>query len=133
MSQEKAEKLKPKERWALISITDPGGDRSFRYKWKSMLELEFLDIEAGKDSFGKRHAKSVLNFLEDLPKDTNYLAVHCMHGQSRSAAVAKFSCDYFGLGTFPEDYDDYNDTVYETLTKYWMSKEQQDKKSIKKK
>jgi predicted protein tyrosine phosphatase len=48
--------------------------------------------------FNKEHAKKIISFLDKInEEDDGDLIIHCDLGISRSAAVAMFSLEYFGL------------------------------------
>jgi predicted protein tyrosine phosphatase len=135
-----AELFQPQDDFC-ISILSPGRRVDLK-KWRKsrVLSLRFDDIEGliingdGKDEnlaksisielpenaklFNIKMAKKVVNFVEDIAKSRreHNLIIHCEAGRSRSAAIAKYTCEKYGF-PFPEDYDYHNLLVYDTLIK----------------
>ncbi len=105
--------------WAVISITQPGETVALKEGWHSVLRLHFHDIDVPEEPyvlFNDQHANEIINFLEDVAEtgEIEGALVHCQAGISRSAAVAKWIAERYGLG-FPEKCMLYNKHVYRTL------------------
>jgi hypothetical protein len=119
MSQRDAESLAPAPNMALISICDPGVKRNF-IGWTHILTLDFNDaytlIPDRPDIilFVPEMAKKIIKFCDALPKQVEWIMVHCQQGISRSSAVAKYLCEKYGE-PFPKDYQYMNMLVYDTL------------------
>jgi hypothetical protein len=119
MSQRDAESLKPEPNMALISICDPGVKRNF-IGWEHTITLDFNDaytvISDRSDIvlFTPELAKKIIEFCDALPKQVEWIMVHCHQGISRSSAVAKYLCEKYSE-PFPKDYQYMNMLVYDTL------------------
>lgn len=95
-----AERIDPRDTWAIISISDPGGGADLKSGWKWRLNLNFDDIQKaypGYVTFSYEQAEEVVNFLAKIAASTEVgtLFVHCEAGISRSAAVALFAQENF--------------------------------------
>ncbi len=158
ISQLQAECVIPRDDMALISITEPPSGNNFmmmpefKHKWKHFVRVEFHDIDVDKkrdrvlDSaeideytlFNIHHACKIIEFVQNIKDDIVSLVVHCHAGISRSAAVALFFSEIYGLNIAPGDSDLYNRTVYRVLsntydqTYRWLGTAQEDKKGYKK-
>jgi len=109
--------------WAVISISglDPA---RLKDGWGAVLRLEFDDIDPDPKAmfaedpyilFSIDHAYQIIEFAHRCNDESvDGIVVHCHAGVSRSAAVAKWISERFGL-YFPEGYALYNKHVYETL------------------
>jgi predicted protein tyrosine phosphatase len=110
----------PKDQWALISIYDKEDGPLINkhaetilssLNCKAYLSIKFFDVAPSEfnifakqikgislqdDFFNKKHAKTILLFLNTL-KEQDTLIVHCAAGISRSGAVGLFSNRYFNL------------------------------------
>jgi predicted protein tyrosine phosphatase len=116
VSRREAESRVGSAEWAIISISDP-----FHYPamlkggWHSVLRLEFSDIlQESKMSvlFSEIDAQSIRKFVKHA--DENGCAgilVHCKAGVSRSASIAKWVAEKFGLSV-DSSFDGYNRHVY---------------------
>lgn len=84
----------PETPWALISICEKGDFPGVQENdsMQGRLNLQFHDADVPKDGevlFDEAMAKKVLDFYaEQEALDTSVIYVHCLMGQSRSAAVA---------------------------------------------
>ena len=131
MSRREAEHIspKPEEKAAIISINETGDELAvLKEGWVDKLYLVFDDIDkdlsevidtrTGKPFnltfFNSDHAKQITSFVNDIAEDINILVVHCHAGVSRSAAVAKFIAEKYGL-KFEHSYSLYNKHVYRVL------------------
>lgn len=97
--------------------------------WSRVLKLEFHDCDAdGRGLDGRIHhvpleqrvffnesfAVQILRFLREHETEHEHVYVHCEGGISRSAGVAKFIAQIYGL-PFPGSYPLYNRHVFSTL------------------
>ena len=122
-----AEEIVPNDSMCLISIGNNEPNNISYEEWKHSIRLRFDDITRVEEStdkiFTTIHAKMIIDFVSNLPKDIKYVYVHCWAGVSRSAAVAKFLMNAFFVECrdeeFEKDYLWYNELVYETLMKVW--------------
>ncbi len=108
-SQAQAESMRPPQRAALISITDPGGAQAqLRPGWERVLRCAFNDLDPlrfpdrqDEDDAGlamnRQQVLGVARFVLQAASSCRRLVVHCRYGVSRSAAVAKAVAEHFGL------------------------------------
>jgi len=102
--------------WWLVSITEGTGTVIFPMEFmaamgcKAVLPLAFDDIDPkrGKGNmtdiyriFNEHHADRIISFF-DWIHQSHRVIVHCAAGISRSAAVATFAHEYFGVEQSPE-------------------------------
>jgi len=104
--------------WAVISISGLN-PAVLKDGWHSVLRLEFDDIDTPEEPyifFSDSHANQIIDFVEEVQRghEVEGILIHCQAGISRSAAVAKWIAEKYGLG-FPEKYMLYNKHVYRTL------------------
>ena len=84
----------PQAKWALISISEKEDHPEIQLNESHVdrLNLVFHDADVQKEGetlFNSTHAEVILDFVEDMQsKDVDVMYVHCLMGQSRSAAVA---------------------------------------------
>ena len=119
MGLKEAEKIKPDNTLALISISNEMSIKNLSPDWDNILELEFDDVDQDVftyTTFNSQMAKQVITFIQTLPETVECVVVHCWAGVSRSAAIAKFLALYYD-SYFPKDYGLYNKLVYSTLLK----------------
>ncbi|HZV99473.1 MAG TPA: hypothetical protein VFF74_10835 [Methylophilaceae bacterium] len=122
-----AESAMPISSWAVISITEPGcpdGQARLQPGWHSVLRLEFHDLDANSPEWdiaagqfvfmNEQHAHEVIEFVDRVAGEVDTILVHCRAGISRSAAVAKFVANRFGL-EFDHGYPLFNKHVFQTL------------------
>jgi predicted protein tyrosine phosphatase len=123
VSQKQAETMRPPKNTVLISITDPSrSDASIGGGWVDILRLKFDDVDQvtfpGQDLNLKEitpdQVAAIAEFVADHSRKSLRLVVHCRHGISRSAAVAKAIAHALGIA-FPAEYDEYNRFVYLAL------------------
>ena len=84
-------------RSACISIVAEENEKFLLNKeWEDSVQLVFKDIDDKSDptSFSKEQAKLVLDFIE-ANKELDYIIIHCLAGQSRSAAISLFIEEYY--------------------------------------
>lgn len=84
-------------RSACISIVTEDSDKFLLNKeWEDSIQLVFQDIDDKSDpnSFSEEQAKLVLDFIESN-KELDYIVIHCLAGQSRSAAISLFIEEYY--------------------------------------
>jgi predicted protein tyrosine phosphatase len=115
--------MRPPLKAALISITDPSRPKAVvRDSWAAILRLSFDDVDAvtfpGQDKhlmeITAEQVAEIASFIRIESRRCTRLVVHCRHGISRSAAVAKAVAEAIGLG-FPAEYDEHNRFVYLAL------------------
>lgn len=103
-NREQAQKLIPREKEVIISISQPGEPANLRDGWMDILKLEFSDYTS--EEIGKNELNSVTLFTEDMAKQIwNFVNkyekfvfhVHCDAGISRSVAVGLIIADVFGV------------------------------------
>lgn len=108
----------PHRRLGVISITTPGdGEAELHDGWVAVMRLAFDDVDApeGADvAFDALMARDIVLWVFAHKDEIDMLIVHCDAGISRSAAVAKWVAETFGL-PFPEGYPLYNKRVYRML------------------
>jgi predicted protein tyrosine phosphatase len=119
VSQENAEERSPQGREGIISITTPDlGPARLKPGWYPVLWIEFDDLEeyeSGAVLFEKAHANRILGWLDRNEDRLDRIVVHCRMGVSRSAAVARFIADRYGIEEFDREYDLFNKRVLRML------------------
>ncbi len=112
----------PRADWAMISITgfNPytvNNEADLHPDWAEVLRLEFDDVSIRGDhlhGITEEQAAQIIAFLNAVQHKVDKVFVHCLAGVSRSAGVAKFIADRYGL-EFDHTYGLYNRLVYDTL------------------
>ena len=112
----------PRTDWAMISITgfnpyDVPNPALLHPNWQEVLRVEFDDVSIrGDDLHGitEEQAVQIIAFLGAVQDKVEKVFVHCLAGVSRSAGVAKFIAERYGLD-FDHGYGLYNRLVYDTL------------------
>jgi len=104
--------------WAVISISGLN-PAVLKGGWHSVLRLEFDDVDTPEEPyimFSPAHANQIIDFAEAArdSHEVEGILVHCQAGISRSAAVAKWIAEKYGL-PYPDKYSLYNKYVYSTL------------------
>ena len=129
VSQRQAEQMRPPDAALMISITDPArAEANIGAGWKAVLRISFDDVDEitfpGQDVHLKKisadQAADIVDFIERNDCGCKRIVIHCRHGISRSAAVAKAvaeACD----APFPSDYTEYNRFVYQALRSAFRS------------
>lgn len=124
-----AEKIVPKDNWAIISISDPETRNNVKLNknWKYKLDINCHDVTEDYNGsftlFNKNMAKDIIKFVNEDIKDKRVekLLIHCFAGVSRSVAIAKFLYSYSienNTFEFSEKllcYNNYNIHIYNTL------------------
>lgn len=104
--------------WAVISINSSGTSAQLQEGWWDVLSLEFDDIveyEEGSRLFTEGQARQIIEFVMRCNvEEVEGLLVHCNAGVCRSAAIAKWVSEKYGLG-FPRDYEKHNKYVFRVL------------------
>lgn len=109
-----------KPNWAVISITEPMsafGQAKLKDGWHKVLRLEFHDLDVENEPYvlmDKEMARQVVKFARDNSQEIEGILVHCNAGVSRSAAIALWIADEFGL-QFNRQYHLHNKHVYKLL------------------
>ena len=123
VSQRQAEGMRPPRATALISITDPARQPArIGDGWHSVFRVSFDDVDPvtfpGQDghlcAIESQQVADIAAFVAEHIHRCRRLVVHCRHGVSRSAAVAKAIAEVCDA-PFPADYDDFNEFVYSVL------------------
>jgi predicted protein tyrosine phosphatase len=123
VSQRQAVAMRPPAATALISITDVnqppavflcGWSQIFRTSFDDVDPLTFPGMDDHLHEITASQVAGLCVFAAENFRQCRRIIVHCRHGISRSAAVAKAIAEAAGVG-FPSDYDEYNHFVYETL------------------
>lgn len=123
VSQRRAEAMRAPRAAALISITDPArGPAALGDGWRAVLRVSFDDLDevtipGWNDDLQAISADQVADiaaFAAAASRSCLRIVVHCRHGVSRSAAVAKAIAQAAGV-PFPEHYRRYNRYVYLAL------------------
>lgn len=130
VSRYEAENMDPKLNWAIISIYEPDSDAgpaNLKPGWVAVLRLPFHDIEPGWEHrypeypdleiFEERHARHIVEFVQEHAASVDGILVHCKAGVSRSAAVSRWIAETYGL-PYNERYSLYNKHVYRELGDY---------------
>jgi len=118
MSQQDAETLVPNKDVAIISIVGIQSPPRRLKGWTNRLDLHFDDIvqpTPGYKSFTPIDAQRIKSFVKHLPSNVKTIVVHCLHGASRSAGVAKWLNEVYKTNEFPIFYSAYNPLVYKLL------------------
>lgn len=108
------------QHWAVISISEPDAPpAALQEGWHSILRLDFHDIDIQQEPyvmFTPDQAIQIIEFTKMIEgcNEVEGILVHCRAGISRSAAVAKWIAERYGL-PFPETYMLYNKHVYKVL------------------
>ena len=132
LSQRRAEPLRPPRAAALISITDPHSPPAvLRPGWAAVLRVSFTDTDPASfadepldapGTLGDDEVARMAAFAALQAHQCRCIVVHCRHGVSRSAAVARAICEAASL-PFPPGYASDNRFVYLALrgaTRYAM-------------
>jgi predicted protein tyrosine phosphatase len=123
VSQRQAIAMNPPNAAALISITDFNKPQvSFKPGWHQVLRVSFDDVDQitfpGIDGhlheITESQVAEICGFVASSSIHVGRIVVHCKHGISRSAAVAKAIAEAANVA-FPADYKEYNHYVYEVL------------------
>lgn len=85
------------------------------------LFLHFADVEDGYSGFTQRTAMFIIRHIVKAFENNKGIVVHCLVGQSRSGAIAKFINDYWGLSDeYLSNFTGYNTYVYSELEKCFL-------------
>lgn len=122
VSRAVAQGLRPEPQKALISIHDAShGPMKARGPWERRLTLEFPDDSTGQVAFTAQQAADVLAFAAEAALNVDEIVVHCLYGQSRSAAIAMHLSEKYGVPLYQyrtlveERSKAYNRSVYQKL------------------
>lgn len=123
VSQHRAERMIPPRDAALISITDASSrPANLQAGWAAVLRVSFDDVDPltfadeaeSPGAIGEDEVVEMAAFAADQAGRCRRLVVHCKHGVSRSAAVARAICHAANL-PFPPAYEKYNRYVFMVL------------------
>lgn len=136
-SEAEARGIRPLPSMAMISITEPGRTAALAEGFGRLIRVQFIDAEFDRSMLKRKSMSAVdlcekgfpckervlemLAFIDDVQEDDSVteLVVHCHAGQRRSAAVALFVAERYGLPQYMA-YDKGNKTVYNLLRDPWM-------------
>ena len=113
----------------MVSITDTTrSEANLQGGWLGVLRLAFDDVDPitfpGANPeltpFSSAQAEDIARFVLAQETSCKRIFVHCRHGISRSAAVAKAIAGALGAA-FPESYAEYNRHVYSLVTEAMTS------------
>lgn len=83
--------------------------------WRAILRTAFDDVDReAPNAIQPDQALQLIDFLDEWSEHVSYIVVHCAAGISRSAAVARFAAERYGV-EFNWSYDLYNRFVYQRL------------------
>jgi predicted protein tyrosine phosphatase len=120
VSRKIAEDMMPVPDVGMISLTDPGSRlAALRKGWGAVLRLRFHDIDKQWQNYvlmSVDQARELLEWLEKHEEQLDGIVVHCEQGISRSAAVAKFLRERYGLPVNEPDVRFHNKLVYKLLS-----------------
>jgi protein-tyrosine phosphatase len=115
----------------VISITEPGRLAPIDAgMWGSVLRLQFSDIDRADVPihnpvlFNNQMADQIFAWLERYVNTLEGVVVHCAAGISRSAAVAKFIAERYGLQFNEARASLYNRWVHRVLWDRWTQDEE---------
>ena len=107
--------------YAVISIQDSSEQYGFCFTesqyCQGVLTLCFDDIESPQDGLllmTERQARQIIRFL-DAHRDVHDMLIHCRAGISRSAAVGRFTREFYGQPALSSDAYAPNAYVYRLL------------------
>lgn len=111
------EKIVPRERWSLISITDSNDFLPIlKEGWSDIRKFHFIDGDYNEDTlrfvglnhryifssyFNREEALKMIAGIEQIvTSEPDVIVVHCHAGRSRSAAVAKYISERYGYAPY---------------------------------
>jgi len=102
----------------VISINNSWDDfANLQPGWKDVLALKFDDVDFLSDRYKRFYlgdATEILAFVRKYQDSATRILVHCMAGESRSAAVAKVIAGMYDL-PFPANYEKANEWVLSVM------------------
>ena len=125
VSQRQAENMRPPGAAALISITDTTRTQAeIKDGWHAVLRVSFDDVDPltfpgqNRDllTISSKQVAEIAAFAAEQSRSCKRIVVHCRHGVSRSAAVARAIAEAAQI-SFPSDYEECNSYVYLALRK----------------
>lgn len=129
MSKMAAQCLEANNRTIVISIANSGQEPAQLANFKDILYLNFDHIEhlmTNHIRFSNTHAQEILDFVEKHQENTESIVIHCLMGESRSAAVALFLSKHLGV-ELNQDTSKHNKWVVKVLEKVVYQKEQKER------
>lgn len=124
-----ASRIVPAKGMVLISITNPGKYAALQPGWTQLLRVSFMDANYDQDAIRhrprkwhlsskgymtKQQAMSIREFMDSLDESTQELVIHCGASLNRSAAVAIYAAQRFGV-TLDAELTHHNLTVLRLL------------------
>lgn len=109
--------------WAVISISDPlspGEAKLDDELFHKILRVGFHDVLPGRNydeptvMMVDKDARKIVDFVREVAPNVDGILVHCKAGLSRSAGVAKWICEAYGM-PFNKRYTQFNQHVYDML------------------
>lgn len=114
---------------SIISSGGPKGLPVINGQYSNVLTLAFDDVLESGEQWGndikafypavaitEEQAQQLHDFIEAIPLNSN-VHVHCVYGQSRTGAVAKYLQEYRNATVHNITLDKYNERVYALLRK----------------
>lgn len=121
-SQDEIEKIKPRNRTILISITSPDLPNANINEelYQAVLRLEFHDVEIDHSgdylTMQPHHARKIKHFVDKYKTGIDHIYIHCLAGLCRSTAIAYvIQRIYHRDKTLPRKWKLYNKHVFNTL------------------
>ena len=110
----------PKEQNAIIVCTSHNNKYVYQCYRENVLNVDFPDVQNANytAAFNRTHARQIINFVKNLPKEVTDIYVCCEQGASRSPAVAAFLLSISGRNddaVWCNPYYSPNALVYKTL------------------
>lgn len=114
---------------SIISSGGPKGTPVINGKYDNVLTIAFDDVLESGEYWGndikafypavaitEQQAQQLHDFIEAIPLNSN-VHIHCVYGQSRTGAVAKYLQEYRNATVHNITLDKYNERVYALLRK----------------
>lgn len=114
---------------SIISSGGPKGTPVINEKYDNVLTIAFDDVLESGEYWGKdinafypavaiteQQAQQLHDFIEAIPLNSN-VHIHCVYGQSRTGAVAKYLQEHRNATVHNITLDKYNERVYALLRK----------------
>lgn len=130
MSQMDMQYLPENQNAIAISITGSTGNNiAVSEKFKDIIYLKFDNVEnlhSRLKRFSQEDAIAIYNLVKRHENDAETIYVNCQMGQSRSAAVALFLAQYYGL-EMKQDTSQHIHIVYQFLKRVFQREDKKTK------